>query len=405
MMDLLLPCAIALLSGVLAGEMESGFVSISSLPVVVRRNRHQQQDLRERFLVTTNNTTASGAVDLQNICSAVQFSFKEEVYCTCAGIVTGSFSMSCDYQQSVCSDTNAGKLCGKPQLAVSMVEGRIFSATTCVSNYTRGVLPLQDTCVFVDACPDNKDGFCDCTASYGGKICDKCQVCEGGHALTVDCSNVNLEAISTQCSAVDLDLSLAGGSGIIAGFAPTFSGFCSQLEQALNNRISCDCTDAVGDNFSITCKTDGQTCAYENNQLCATVQSTVAVVASNLDKITTCATYDAPYGETCTDLQLCKSGVCGCSATYNGNTCNSCSVCQGGDSITLDCSNVDEKAVVQQCQPVNASTSYEFLPKYAPPQLSFNTARSSAGQAELAFNGILLPLPMMTLLVVLATLL
>lgn len=324
------------------------------------------------------------ALDMESICAVIQLSFQHEVSCTCLGTLTGSFSISCQYEEPICSITATGKTCGIPQIAVSMVEGKIFSATTCVREYTRGILPMEDTCIFVDACPDAEDGFCDCTASYGGNICDTCEVCEGGHALTVDCSNVNWEAVSTECSAVDLDLELSKGAGIIAGFAPTFSGFCSELEKGLNNEISCDCTDAIGGTFSLTCETNEPVCAHENR--CGMVKSTVSVVKGELESITACATYDAPFGETCTALQLCDGGICGCVAIYNGERCNSCKVCEGGESVKQDCSNVYEHAVLQQCQAVSASTSYEFLPDYALPKsmepigpIGFQT-KSSAGR-------------------------
>jgi hypothetical protein len=378
---------------------------------------HSDILLRGRQLVTpqtdgTSVVTAAAVVgdDLKGICQAVQDSFTQAVDCRCMGSLHNSFSMSCEYRQELCHESpSAGRTCGQPQIAVSMVEGHIFSSTTCVKNYRRGMLPMEDTCVFVDACPhaSSRDGFCGCTASYGGHVCRSCEVCPDGQSISVDCTDRNVEAVTKQCQPVDLDLQLTAGSGSsLTGFAPSFDGFCSQLEQALDNKVTCDCTDAVGGNFALSCQTNEPVCVNDGRH-CGDVQSTVEVVDGQMDRITSCAKYTSePFqdGETCTIMQLCPASttnttttttaapsdgegrpaataagvdVCGCWATYNGKKCNSCEVCtmttagEGGDDgitttsgLTLDCSNVHENAIVEQCQPLDLSTSYEFLPNY-----------------------------------------
>jgi hypothetical protein len=327
-----------------------------------------------RQLQAANETdgVVSSSSDLTDICRAVEASFRSEssVECRCMGSLHRSFSMSCEYKEEVCSNSDASVVCGKPQLAVSMVQGNVFSSTTCVKNYRRGMLPMDDTCVFVDACPHAaRDGFCSCTASYGGAICRECEVCPGGRSISVDCTNINVEAVTKQCQPVDLDLDLSTGSGSLAGFAPTFSGFCSELEQVLDNRIACDCTDAVGGSFSLSCHTTEDVCR-KDGRLCGKVKSTVEVTDGTIHMVTTCGTYTSePFlgGETCTHIQPCpegQDGVCGCWATYDGKKCNACEVSQNGSGITIDCSNVHENAIVKEYQPVNLTTSYEFLPNY-----------------------------------------
>lgn len=302
--------------------------------------------------------------DVQNICAVIELSFEGNVECNCVGTLYGSFSIACDYAEPVCNDSDKGRTCGKPKVAVTMVNGVMFSATTCVLEYKRGTVELADTCVFVDACQDDEEGFCDCTASYDGKICRSCDVCDGGQALTVDCTNINVEAVSKQCSPVDMDLHLDGGAGHLAGFGPVFSGFCSNLESNLENRIACDCTDAVGGTFSITCETVEHECF---NDHCGNVVSRVDVVEGDIYSVTACATYDAPFeGETCTALQFSEAtgGISGCVAHYDDTRCNYCGVCADGKSLKLDCSNVFHLAVISECQEVSRDTSYEFLPNY-----------------------------------------
>jgi hypothetical protein len=251
----------------------------------------------------------------------------------------------------------------------------------------------------------------------------------------VDCTNVNVEAVTKQCQPIDVDLDLAGGAGQLTGFAPTFNGFCTQLEQALNNQVSCDCTDAVGGTFALTCQSIEPVCGTNDdnnnnnnvdnnhqNPHCGHVKSTVEVVNGQMDRIISCSKYTTePFagGETCTGIQLCSAAatgdkddtttstppsvgllvtngannVCGCWATYNGQPCNACHVCdiQEDDNnnstntntrgLTLDCSNVQEHAIVEQCQPLTLATSYEFLPNYPV------AAREAIGVAAGRSNG------------------
>jgi hypothetical protein len=353
----------------------------------------QQQQHRTLQSISSDN-------GILTICQAVEASFTGTaaslsttsapaiVHCNCLGNLEQSFSVSCEYQAALCSEGDLARTCGRPQIAISMVKGRLFSATTCVRDAQRGMLPVADTCVFVDACPDpTQDGFCDCTASYGGSICGTCEICDGGKAISVNCTNVNAEAVSKECQAVDLDLELEAGAGKIAGFAPKFSGFCSQMESALVNTIQCDCTDAVGESFSVTCVTTQPTCPSAQTQdgggvtgdgvdgstelFCGKVESTVKIVSGAMQSVTACGTYDSIFGETCTVLEFCSEGeekICGCVATYDGKACSSCNVCDDGTSLTLDCSNVFGDAKVETCQAVSSKTVFEFLPNYPKPK-------------------------------------
>jgi hypothetical protein len=365
--------------------------------------------------------TTTSSLALQTICQAVQASFDQDVSCTCEGATLDSFSISCQYATIVCHEDT----CGRPQIAVSIASGSVFSATTCIAQYTRNQQALLDTCVFVNACPqgsDNDDAdagtttsFCDCTASYGGSICGACTVCDGGRSLSVDCANVNVEAVSASqsCTAIDLDWHLADGAGSLAGFAPVWDGFCSQLEASLNNTIVCDCTNAVGGTFALQCHTTEPVCVNQasladnestlakvpndDSAFCGSVSSTVNVVNGQMESVTACTTFEAPLGETCTALQQCPTlsdsgetahtdsqAICGCLATYNGVPCTSCTVCDDQASLTLDCSNVYEHAATEQCQPVK--NSYEFLPYYTKALSSSSSSSSSSSGGGLGFD-------------------
>lgn len=313
------------------------------------------QSIRRLQTTETDDPTS-----IDQICSVIEGSFEKDVTCKCVGNNANSFSINCEHENILCSENSSGRVCGKPQLAVSLINSEVFSATTCLKNQSHGMLPMLDTCVFVDACED-KSGFCGCTASYGGHVCEKCEICDDGHGISIDCSKVNWEAVTTECAAVDLDLHLGSGAGHIVGFAPQFEGFCSQIEQALDNTIQCDCTEASGGTFQLTCETTEELC-YNSN--CGHVKSTVEVKEGEINSINSCATHQAPQGETCTKLVMCDGDrICGCHARYNDEMCASCEVCEGG--IQLDCSNVHPEAHIDKCQPVDRANAYEFLPDYS----------------------------------------
>jgi hypothetical protein len=193
----------------------------------------------------------------------------------------------------------------------------------------------------------------------------------------------------------------------MAGFAPDFAGFCTQLENSINNTISCDCTNAVGGSYNISCTTNDRICSFpttdddENDIHCGKVNSTVAVMDGTIHTVTACAAYDTePFtssstgtsGVTCTTMHLCRHNhdddntnssqeqVCHCSVTYDHQSCNACTVLRQDAStttptlypnllpdttyITIDCSNVNENAITDIPQPIYGSNSYEFLPYY-----------------------------------------
>ena len=393
--------------------------------------------------ITTEGDNEPSSFDLHAMCQVIERSFREEynVTCTCAGNVIDNFSIACDYMKPIChsksnSTSSLSRTCGIPQIAISMVKQQIFSSTTCIHNYTRNNILQNDTCVFVDTCANamasteidtsaastttttatNRElfhpKFCDCTASYGNEICSTCQICPGMNAINVDCSNINAQAISSNtCTEVDLDLHLSSSSdddqgnssstsSTMAGFAPDFAGFCTQLEDSMNNTISCDCTNAIGGSYNISCMTNDRVCVHDDDIHCGTVNSTVAVRDGTIHTVTACAAYDtepfmtasstsisaASSGITCTTMNLCNGNdsseseyeqICSCSATYEDQTCNSCTVIRRDAStvdplilpdtayISIDCSNVNHDAITESPQPIYGSNSYEFLPYYS----------------------------------------
>ena len=334
-----------------------------------------------RKLVETQPEIIDSA-SLQSVCQAMENHFVENVLCVCTGANTRTFSIACHFPQSVCTESDGNEVCGRPYVALSMVESRLFSTSACVYDYKRhDSLVLSDTCISLEVCKDegvDGDGntqFCTCSAQHGGRPCKECSICgNGGDAgIFMDCSNVNAEVVTQQCDAVDMDMDLSDGAeqSSVVSFVPSLNGLCSQLEAGLDNRVECDCSDTGGGNFSVWCHTaeGAEECI---NGLCGKVHTTVTFQNGDMYSIDTCTDFEKPNDleEACVSFILDdeRSNVEQCSATYGKTDCTSCSVCiddEGKPGVLLDCSNVEEWAVVKSCQSTQGlSRQLEFVPDF-----------------------------------------
>lgn len=305
-------------------------ISASTLSTVLIAPAHAFLELMNhansrhyRSLQIAEISLTDGPADLRDFCTVLQRSFESNVRCDCFGSTQTFLSVSCEYLEPVCHEDT----CGRPILGITIVDGRVFSSTTCMQDYVRrGTEVLGDTCIAVTACEDPKKGLCECMASYRSDVCRTCEVCGGGKGLRLDCTNVDVNAMSApSCTEMDLDLDLRH-AGFLGDFVPRMSDLCGALESKLDNRIKCDCTDANSSGmYAVKCE------MVENS----TVQSTAEIVNGAVSSVTTCSE------ETCTAMQLCPGNdkqVCACVATYRGRPCNSCQVCEGGGGLQLDCS-------------------------------------------------------------------
>ena len=188
--------------------------------------------LQDESDFTTVLEDGTAVVSIQPICRALEQNFAHNVTCTCTGSSLQFFSITCHYAEPVCS--LIGTTCGTPVLALNMVNFAAFSATTCVSNYTRNSVALPDVCISLQTCPYatsdagvQQQSFCGCMAQVNGQPCSGCSLCQvSGTTLQTDnspfsaattgillnCSNQNAEFISDSCSALDLDLDVSGMS-------------------------------------------------------------------------------------------------------------------------------------------------------------------------------------------------
>lgn len=332
-------------------------------------------NIAQRHLQVVSTDAPESYSDLDALCTAMEEQFYHPVSCDCVGALhSATLSFSCTYRNPICGPLN--RTCGQPQMAATLVQGQVFSASTCVSDYQDNVrqVSYKDTCVSIEMCDTYflGGGPCSCQASYGTQVCQSCELCDDG--IQYDCSNVNADAVTTGCRKLDNDLDLAGGAGFLAGFLPDFAGgFCSQLEEGVSDRIRCDCTNSGGGTFDVACATRERNC---HGLHCGDVASTVFVENGAIAAVDTCVDYALPvnWRNVCTRINVCEDGsVCSCAATYDGQVCASCSLCDGG--VHLDCSNVEPLAMTDTCQPVSMETVYEFLPDFAMPHKTSGAGR------------------------------
>lgn len=355
-------------SRVISGSSSNSVSTSSAADIFAITNLAEKSQQTGRAAVNASRllqAVGSNEADALNVvCDIIEAQFEDKVNCVCSGNPFTSFNLNCEYISKVCGDD--GTVCGRPVIGLSLADGGVFSAAACVTNYERNGVAYGDTCIQVDLCEET-DGFCDCTVTFDDQVCDSCTVCDGGKALSLDCTNANAEAITSECQSVDFDLNLGGG-GFIAGFLPTFQGLCSDLEDAIDGRIECDCSNSGGQTFDIICETKEPQC---QGNVCGEVKSKVEVVNNAIETVTACVDFATPQdlNEICTKVEICEddnSAICGCTAIYGGKACQSCEICDGRNSLKLDCSNIREDVIIDVCQAVTAASAYEFVPDFTP---------------------------------------
>uniref|UniRef100_A0A8J9X1H0 Uncharacterized protein n=1 Tax=Phaeodactylum tricornutum TaxID=2850 RepID=A0A8J9X1H0_PHATR len=326
---------------------------------------------------------------IQRVCRAIENQFQDPVRCDCIGALqSNTFSMTCEYDKAVCGPLNA--VCGRPVIAMTLVNGGVFSSTTCIRDYvnSRQRIDYKDTCVALELCNENdsSQGFCGCTVSYGADVCNDCNICNNGMGVQIDCSNVDENAITTQCRTVDLDMDLAGGAGLIAGFLPGFEDFCSSLEEGTGSNVGCECADSGSGNYEVNCKTLEEKCSESN--VCGQVATSVDVDRGRIKSVRTCADIRIPYTyeQTCSTVSVEETAdgrrIDGCGVFYNDQACNNCQICNDGKGIIFDCSNIDANVAVDNCQPVLVETMFEFVPEYTKPPATLRNTEDGAGIAQ-----------------------
>jgi hypothetical protein len=373
-----------------------------------------------RFL---QSSLGMDSASLQPVCEAIQSNFvtgqganeSSSVNCVCTGSTTSSFAISCEFEAPLCSPL--GTMCGRPFIGMSVEAYSLFSVTACVYDYERRGSALNDTCISMEVCADEyaegqrslseQNGtssstagstesssssssslasveFCGCTAQYGTKICPSCSVCDSGHGIFMDCSGYNPEAVTPTCHTADTDLDFSGVTGSMVGFVPNLSGLCTQIESGLQNRVECDCGDAGRGNFNLTCRLADGFCtpkeAGSDLQYCGAMNSTVQFQNGTMASVTSCSDFKAPADllATCVtfDMDPARDEWTSCQATYGGQDCQSCSLCEGAimkdgivqrrTGVVLDCTNAGPSwAKVQACQPIeSAMSALEFVPRF-----------------------------------------
>jgi hypothetical protein len=147
---------------------------------------------------------------------------------------------------------------------------------------------------------------------------------------------------------------------------------CEEMTMYMDNPLSgavCECTES-GKDAVMTCSDD---CSYCNadKSVCAT-KTTESTLTSSLNSNVTAKSATYTYTQGLDGILVFDTTGCGmddtcsgCSVTFNGAQCNSCtpSQCSGGfPSFDIDCANVDPNAIVSLCDsPVIESGPLQVL--------------------------------------------
>lgn len=336
---------------------------------------------------------------MQQICRSMEDQFAQSISCDCIGALKSrTMSVTCEWQEQICGPLQ--QACGRPVLAMTLVNAEIFSTSTCLYDYRSGGQILSDTCISVDLCDssDTQQGFCGCDAMYGTKRCGKCDVCNEGTGINMDCTRTDEEEetspfapkSSSSCQRVDADLDLAGGAGQILGFKPNFDKFCESLSIGITkqDRVECACDNRGLGNFDISCWTTGENVKTTTN---------LEIKDGAMNNVRTCSTNESGGIPHCTTVHLMRdTKIESCQESFDGQTCQSCEVCNDGKGIIADCTNIGKGFDSTSCRPATMERVFEVLPPelQPPTQVGFGEQTNSSGGYALRgkFSRLLLPL-------------
>jgi hypothetical protein len=164
--------------------------------------------------------------NLNGLCTQIESGLQNRVECNCADTGSGNFNLTCQLADEYCTDDDefGSRYCGSMKSTAHFQEGVMKSVTSC-SDFSSPADLLQ-TCVTFDSDQSNNTdttadifgGWTGCRASYGGRTCQSCGLCDGGvlpndggaqqlMGVTLDCTNVGPEwAAVRSCQPVEPSL-------------------------------------------------------------------------------------------------------------------------------------------------------------------------------------------------------
>jgi len=213
---------LVLFGGTLAIAFLIGSIAVSR----VRRDTH-------KIINTGPAVTGSFHLDqvgfARSACDLIEEQFESTTECLCSldEHHISSVNYGCRHSSSVICH---GAVCGVPSYTgtLSLEQGAIGSHNFCLNALHVGLVRVGNLCVSVTtaaAHPDSGGGggvLKKCKASMDGRMCHKCQPCNGGTGIELDCSRHGTNAKSTTCDAVGLVSAIKGQPDSIAPFVPSF---------------------------------------------------------------------------------------------------------------------------------------------------------------------------------------
>ena len=156
----------------------------------------------------------------ERACTMITNQFVASTECICSLDLhhPSSVNYGCRHASMSCS----GQTCGFPTYTgVVGLESSVSASRYCLNSLHVGQDRVGTLCLSFKTHEDS-GALQSCKASLDGRMCGKCEICDGGMGVQLDCSRHDTRAISTRCDAAGLVKAIKGESSSIADFVPSF---------------------------------------------------------------------------------------------------------------------------------------------------------------------------------------
>lgn len=157
----------------------------------------------------------------EKACTMITNQFVSSTECMCSLDLhhTSSVNYGCRHVNKSCS----GPTCGLSTYngAVSL-ERSVSASRYCLNSLYVGMDRMGTLCLSFTTHTMDSGVLASCKASLDGRMCRKCEVCDEGTGVQLDCSRDGTRIISSRCDAVGLVTAIKGASSSIADFIPSF---------------------------------------------------------------------------------------------------------------------------------------------------------------------------------------
>ena len=158
---------------------------------------------------------------VEKACNMIETQFVASTECICSldWQHPSSVNYGCRHLSKSCSETT----CGVPTYtgAVSL-EAPVAASSYCLNSLFVGSNRVGTLCLSIPNHEHAAGALESCKASLNGRMCTKCEVCDGGTGIQLDCSRHGTWIKSTNCDALGLISAIKGETSAIMDFFPSF---------------------------------------------------------------------------------------------------------------------------------------------------------------------------------------